>query len=99
MGDFGKSKLSGLEGFLPVYHAPKGKGFFLPWLTFHLCAGKIEFFVKGLFSEEKLDFWAMFNVSSPRRRCESLQGRLVLPLAKGMVRLSEGVRLSVGMYT
>ena len=56
MGDFGKSKLSGLEGFLPVYHAPKGKGFFLPWLTFHLCAEKIEFFVKGLFSEKNWIF-------------------------------------------
>ena len=32
--DFGKSKLSGLGGFLPVYHAPISKGFFLPWLTF-----------------------------------------------------------------
>ena len=35
-GDFLKLKLSDLGGFLPVYHAPKGKGFFLPWLTFHL---------------------------------------------------------------
>ena len=30
MGDFGKSKLSGLGGFLLVYHAPRGEGFFLP---------------------------------------------------------------------
>ena len=28
-----------------MYHAPKGKGFFLPWLTFHLWVGKIGFFV------------------------------------------------------
>ena len=40
-GDFGKSKLLGLGGFLPVYQTPRGKGFFLPWLTFHLWAGKI----------------------------------------------------------
>ena len=44
MGDFGKSKLSGLGGFLPMYHAPRGNGFFLPWLTFHLWAKKIGFF-------------------------------------------------------
>ena len=29
-GDFEKSKLSGLGGFLPLCHAPRGKGFFLP---------------------------------------------------------------------
>ena len=58
MGDIGKSKLSGLGGFLPVYHAP-GKRFFLPWLTFHLWAGEIDFLVKGLFGKEKkLDFSA-----------------------------------------
>ena len=34
--DFGKSKLLGLGGFLPVNHAPRGKGFFLPRLTFYL---------------------------------------------------------------
>ena len=44
-GDLWKLKLSGLGGFLPVYHAPRGKGFFLPWLTFHLWAGKRGFFV------------------------------------------------------
>ena len=35
-GDFGKSRLSGLGGFLPVDHVPRGKEFFLPWLIFHL---------------------------------------------------------------
>ena len=29
-GDFGKSKLSGLGGFLPVYQASRSKEFFLP---------------------------------------------------------------------
>ena len=33
-GDFGKSKLSGLGGFLPVYQTPRGKGFFLPLAYF-----------------------------------------------------------------
>ena len=42
-GDFGKSKLSGLGGFLLVFHAPRGKGFFIPWLTFHLWAEKRGF--------------------------------------------------------
>ena len=44
MGDFGKLKFSGLGGFLPIHHAPRGKGFFLPWLTFHPWVGKIGFF-------------------------------------------------------
>ena len=43
-GDFEKSKLSGLGGFLPMYHAPRGKGFFLPSLTFHFWAEKKGFF-------------------------------------------------------
>ena len=50
-----------------MYHAPRGKGFFLPWLTFHLWAGKKGFFVKGLFGKEKLDFRVLFDVSSPRK--------------------------------
>ena len=86
-GDFGKSKLLSLGGFLLVYHAQICKGFFLPWLTFRLWAKKIGFSVKALFGEEKLDFWVMFDVSSPKRRCESSQGRLVLHLGEGMVRL------------
>ena len=39
-----------------MYHTPRGKGFFLPWLTFHLWAWKRRFFVKGLFGEEKTGF-------------------------------------------
>ena len=39
-----------------MYHAPRGKGFFLPWLTFHFWAGKRGFFGKGLFYGEKLHF-------------------------------------------
>ena len=40
-----------------MYHAPRGKRFFLPWLTFHLCVQKRGFFFKGLFGKEKnLDF-------------------------------------------
>ena len=35
-GDFGKSRLLGLGGFLPVDHAPRCKRFFLHWLIFHL---------------------------------------------------------------
>ena len=40
--DFGKSKLSGLGGFRPVYPAPRGKRFFIPWFTFHFLAGKLR---------------------------------------------------------
>ena len=61
-----------------MYHASRGKGFFLPWLTFHLWAGKRGFFIKGLFGEAKLDFRVMFDISSPRRTS---------------VRLGEGVNL------
>ena len=77
---------------------PRGKGFFLPWLTFHLWAGERGFFIKGLFGEEKLDFLVLFNVSSPRKRCESSQGRLVLRLDEGMIRLSQGVSLGVHVH-
>ena len=50
-----------------MYHAPRGQKFFLPWLTFHFWPKKRGFFVKGLFSGEKLDFRVMFDVSSPRK--------------------------------
>ena len=88
-----------------MYHTPSGNGFFLPWLTFHLWAEKIRFFFsfKGLFGKEKWGFWVMFDVSSPRRRCGSSHGRLVLNLGEvkahlGEVkaRLGEGVRLGMG---
>ena len=60
--DFGKLKLSGLGGFLPVYYTPRSKGFFLPWLSFHLWVEKRGFFVKGLFGEEKkMDFRVLLN--------------------------------------
>ena len=36
------------------------------------------FLFKGLFEEEKLGFRVLLYVSSPRRRCESSHGRLVL---------------------
>ena len=39
-----------------MYHPPRGKGFFLPWLTFHLWADKRGFFIKGLFSKENWIF-------------------------------------------
>ena len=45
-----ENKLSGLGGFLPMYHAPRGKGFFLPW------AGKIGFFVQGPVCRRKTEF-------------------------------------------
>ena len=61
-----------------MYHALRGKRFFLPWLTFHLWVGKRGFFVKGLFGEERRDFWVMFDVSFPRQT---------------LVCLSEGVNL------
>ena len=38
-------------------HASKGKRFFLPWLTFHFWARKRGFFFKGLFREEKTEFF------------------------------------------
>ena len=50
-----------------MYHTPRGKGFFLPWLTFHFLAGKRGFSIKGLFGEEKLHFRVLLSVSSPRR--------------------------------
>ena len=50
-----------------MYHGPRGKGLFLPWLTFHIWARKRGFFVKDLFGKEKLYFRVMFDVSSPRR--------------------------------
>ena len=59
---------------------------------------KEGFLFKGFFSEEKLDFRVLLDVSSPRRRHESSYGRLVLRLGKGKVRLSKGVSLGVGMY-
>ena len=40
----------------------------------------------------------LFDVSSPRKRCESSQRRLVLCLGEGMVCLGEGVCLGVAMY-
>ena len=61
-----------------MYHTPIGKGIFLPWLTFHLWAGKIRFLFKGLFCEEKLDFRVMFDVSSPRRRVPPGHGHVHL---------------------
>ena len=52
--------------------------------------GKEGFLFKGLFGKEKLDFQVLLDVPSPRRRCESSQGRLVLHLGEGMVRLGKG---------
>ena len=49
-----------------MYHTPRGKRFFLPWFTFHLWAEKRGFSFKGLFDEEKLDFWVILDVSSTR---------------------------------
>ena len=66
-----------------MYHALRGKGFFLPWLTFHFWPRKRGFFIKGLFGEEKkMDFQVLLDVSLLRRRCESSQGRLVLRLGE-----------------
>ena len=59
---------------------------------------KVGFSFKGLFSDEKLDFRVMLDVSLPKRRHESSHGRLVLRLDKGKVCLCEGARLGVGMY-
>ena len=57
----------GLGGFLPMYHTPRGKGFFLPLLTFHLWTRERGFFIEGLFGEEKLNFRVLFDVALPRR--------------------------------
>ena len=46
-----------------MYHAPKGKGFFLPWLTFHLWDGERGFSIKELFGEEKLIFSGFYSMS------------------------------------
>ena len=62
-GDFGESKLSSLGGFLPVYHAPRGKEFFLPWFTFHLWARKRGFFCQGpVWRRKKRDFRVLLLV-------------------------------------
>ena len=66
-GRFREIEVVGFRWLPTCYHAPRGKGFFLAWLTFHLWVEKIGFFVKGPFSEEKLDFQVLFDVSSPMR--------------------------------
>ena len=48
-----------------MYHAPRGKGFFLPWLIFHFWVEKRGFF--GLFSKSKTEFSSSAQCSSPRR--------------------------------
>ena len=46
-----------------MYRTSRGKGFFLPWLTFHFLVKKIGFFlVKGMFSKQKLNFWVLHSV-------------------------------------
>ena len=45
-----------------MYHAPRGKGFFLPSITFHLWAGKRGFFFKRLFGEEKNWFFGLCSM-------------------------------------
>ena len=50
-GRFREIEVVGFGWLSPVYHAPRDKGFFLAWLTFHLWVEKIGFFVKGLFGE------------------------------------------------
>ena len=73
MGYLGISKLSGLGGFLPLYHTPKGKGFFLSWLTFHLWAGKRGFFwLRACLMKKICIFQVLDYVSSPRRTSVSL---------------------------
>ena len=65
-----------------MYHACRGKGFFLPWLTFHFWAGKRGFFfvVKGLFSKEKKrDFRVLLDVDLPRRASVRLGKGVNLP--------------------
>ena len=44
-GRFRGIVIVGFRRLPTMYHAPRGKGFFLPWLTFHLWAGKKGFFV------------------------------------------------------
>ena len=51
-----------------MYHEPRGKGFFLPWLTFHFCAGKRGFFcLKACLAKKNCIFRVLDDVSSPRR--------------------------------
>ena len=82
-----------------MYHAPRGKRFFLPWLTFHLGAGKKGFFIKGLFGEKKIsDCRVLLDVSLPRQTSLRL-GEEMVHLSEGMVFLGKGVRLGMGKYT
>ena len=81
-----------------MYHAPISKGFFLPWLTFHLWAEKIRFFwLRACLVKKKLDFQVLHSASSPRRRCKSSHGRWLLRLGKGKAHLGVRVHLSMGM--
>ena len=66
-GDFGKSKLSGLGGFLPMYHSPDVRNSSYLVLLSIFGPGKEGFSFKDLFGEEKLDFWVLLDVSLHRR--------------------------------
>ena len=61
------------------------------WLSAYL--GKKK---KGIFGCSSM-FLRLGEPSSPRRRCKSSHGRLVLCLGLGEAHLSVGVRLGVGM--
>ena len=45
-----------------MYHTHRGKGFFLPWLTFHLCAEKIGFRLRAYLEKKNWIFglYSMF---------------------------------------
>ena len=45
-----------------MYHAPIGKGFFLPWLTLHFWVGKIRFFSEGPVWRRKTAFFGFCSV-------------------------------------
>ena len=61
--------MSGLGGFLPEYHALRGKGFFLPWVIFHLWDGKRGFFrLRAYLAKKNCIFRVFDDFSLPRRK-------------------------------
>ena len=58
-----------------MYHAPKGKSFFLPWLTSNFWAGKRGFFgLRVCLAEKNCIFRVLLSGSSPRRASVYLGG-------------------------
>ena len=69
-----------------MYHAPRGKGFFLPWLTFHFWVGKRGF------------FWLRVCLAKKNGIFGSCLMFLRLGDGRLVLRLGIGVRLGMGSY-